>query len=86
MNRAYQGGCHCGALHFEVDLDLSAGAVKCNCNYCAKSRFWHARTELEDFRASGEATDYRVEIRLRIISSVRNAASMSTIGLTRRTC
>ena len=59
MNRAYQGSCHCGALRFEVDLDLSAGTVKCNCSYCAKSRFWHARTELEDFRASGEETDYR---------------------------
>ena len=59
MNRAYHGACHCGALRFEVDLDLSAGTIKCNCSYCAKSRFWHARTELQDFRASGEATDYR---------------------------
>jgi hypothetical protein len=59
MNRAYRGGCHCGALRFEVELDLSAGAVKCNCTYCAKSRFWHARVEPGAIRVSGEAADYR---------------------------
>jgi hypothetical protein len=59
MNRAFQGGCHCGALRFEVGLDLSGGTIKCNCTYCAKSRFWHARAETADFRASGEMTDYR---------------------------
>jgi hypothetical protein len=59
MKRAFQGGCHCGALRFEAGLDLSAGTIKCNCTYCAKSRFWHARAETGDFRASGEMTDYR---------------------------
>ena len=59
MNLAYRGGCHCGALRLEVQLDLAAGTVKCNCNYCAKSRFWHARVDSEDIRVSGEATDYR---------------------------
>jgi hypothetical protein len=59
VKRVYQGGCHCGALRFEVDLDLEAGTVKCNCSYCAKSRFWLARAEPGDLRAAGEATDYR---------------------------
>jgi hypothetical protein len=59
MNRAYQGGCHCGALRFEADLDPTAGTIKCNCTYCAKSRFWLAQTEPDSFRASGDATDYR---------------------------
>jgi hypothetical protein len=55
----YTGGCHCGGLRFEAELDLSAGTIKCNCSYCVKSRFWLARTEPENFRASGEAKDYR---------------------------
>jgi hypothetical protein len=59
VKRAYRGGCHCGALRFEVDLDLAAGTAKCNCSYCAKSRFWLARVEPSDLRALGEATDYR---------------------------
>jgi hypothetical protein len=59
MNSPFQGGCHRGALRFEVGLDLSAGTVKCSCTCCAKSRLWHARVETGDFRASGETTDYR---------------------------
>ena len=45
--------------YFEAELDLSAGTIKCNCSYCVKSRFWIVRTETKDFRASGEAKDYR---------------------------
>jgi hypothetical protein len=59
MKGAHQGGCHCGALRFEVELDLSAGTAKCNCSYCVKSRFWLARVEPGDIRVSGEATEYR---------------------------
>jgi hypothetical protein len=82
----YTGGCHCGGLRFEAELDLSAGTIKCNCSYCVKSRFWLARTEPENFRASGEAKDYRgCSILSHIISSVRIAASTSTIALTRQT-
>ena len=59
MKSAHQGGCHCGAVRFEVELDLSAGTAKCNCSYCAKARFWLARVEPGDIRVSGEATEYR---------------------------
>ena len=60
MNWTCRGGCHCGELRFEVELDLLGGTTKCNCTYCAKSRFWLARSEQQDFlRASGEATVYR---------------------------
>jgi hypothetical protein len=58
MKSVHQGGCHCGALRFEVELDLSAGTAKCNCSYCAKSRFWLARVGPGDIRVSGEATEY----------------------------
>jgi len=33
--KSYSGSCHCGAVAFDVDLDLS-GALKCNCSICNK--------------------------------------------------
>ncbi|HEX4419264.1 MAG TPA: GFA family protein [Kofleriaceae bacterium] len=32
----HTGGCHCGAVRFEVELDASAGTM-CNCTICAKT-------------------------------------------------
>lgn len=31
----HQGGCHCGAVRFEVDVDTSKGGM-CNCSICSK--------------------------------------------------
>ena len=31
----HSGGCHCGAVRFEVDLDASTGTM-CNCTICTK--------------------------------------------------
>ena len=33
--RTYSGGCHCGAVSFDVELD-PATALKCNCSICTK--------------------------------------------------
>ncbi len=36
MTTKHLGSCHCGAVRFEVDADLSNGASKCNCTICLK--------------------------------------------------
>ena len=33
----HTGSCHCGAVKYEVDLDLSQPAIQCNCSMCART-------------------------------------------------
>jgi hypothetical protein len=40
MLETYLGGCHCGAIRFEVKGDL-ADLCDCNCSVCTKKGFLH---------------------------------------------
>lgn len=32
-----QGGCHCGAVRYQVEIDPEAQAIACNCSMCGRS-------------------------------------------------
>ena len=35
--QTYSGGCHCGKVRYEAEVDLSKPVVACNCSMCGRS-------------------------------------------------
>ena len=57
----YTGGCHCGKIRYEVDVDLKS-VISCNCSMCAKKGTLLAFTPADQFSLlSGKEnlTDYQ---------------------------
>jgi hypothetical protein len=47
--RTYTGGCHCGKVRYEVNLDLES-VMSCNCSICSKRGWLLAFTSKDAFR------------------------------------
>lgn len=48
--KTYHGSCHCGALRYEVKLDLSRGISRCNCSICQKTAYAGAFAKPSDLK------------------------------------
>jgi hypothetical protein len=45
----HQGGCHCGAVRFEVRAPARVTVQHCNCSICSKTGFMHLIVQAADF-------------------------------------
>jgi len=56
----HRGGCHCGAVRFEVQAPARLTVQSCNCSICAKTGFLHLIVSAADFtlRSGGEALSH----------------------------
>lgn len=46
----HRGGCHCGAVVFEVDAPARLEVQDCNCTICSMSGYWHLIVPAARFR------------------------------------
>jgi hypothetical protein len=52
----YAGGCHCGAVRFEVEAPEDFTALDCNCSLCSMTGYLHLIVPASRFRLlQGEA-------------------------------
>jgi hypothetical protein len=53
----HRGGCHCGAVRFEVDAPALLEVDECNCSICAMTGFLHLIVPRSRFRLLAGAAD-----------------------------
>jgi hypothetical protein len=53
----HRGGCHCGAVRFEVDAPAVLEVVDCNCSICALTAYLHLVVPKSRFRLLAGAGD-----------------------------
>ena len=61
-NITHKGGCHCGAVRFEVDAPARLELTSCTCSMCSKTGFIHLIVKDAEFRVTAgqdNLTDYR---------------------------
>lgn len=52
----HTGGCHCGAVRFEVEAPANIEATRCNCSICRMTGYLHLFVSRRSFRLlSGES-------------------------------
>lgn len=51
------GGCHCGAVRFEVELPEPVVALDCNCSICSKKGFLHVIVARDAFTLTAGEQD-----------------------------
>ena len=60
--RTHRGGCHCGAVLFEVRAPAVLEVFECNCSMCSKAGYLHLIVARDAFTLLGDAaelTEYR---------------------------
>ena len=58
----HQGGCHCGAVRYTVELDTAAESIACNCSICGKSGSYLQFVTPDKFsleKGEDQLTDYQ---------------------------
>jgi hypothetical protein len=58
----HHGSCHCGAVRYSVDIDLTKPVISCNCSICGRSGTLLAFVPADSFkleRGEEALTDYQ---------------------------
>jgi hypothetical protein len=58
----YTGSCHCGAVRYSVELDLSQPVISCNCSMCGRAGTLLTFAPIEKFKleqGENNLTDYQ---------------------------
>ena len=66
MAQSYSGSCHCGAVRFTAEADLST-VIECNCSHCSRKGLLLVFTPREKFtleQGEDKLTEYRFNKRV----------------------